>query len=381
MKVAIPMIVLAITLALIAVGPLWPGRFAGTVGIAQGNALPGLASAANTPEQAITAFLSDVQKRNWEGAQKRLVTSDNGAVADAPLIKELAGSDGSLRSFSNLADWDVQPLHATDQEAQVRTTLRWSTPVGPINDVRDLKLVRGQGGWKIVWPVPTFPEVPAQVIPVNYLRWDLVTSSAEGNWGQRSVDAPRVRILSMNPVEYQGGTIVLGEVVNEDTIPSFVNVNATLVDSGGSVIDEESSFDKISHILLPKQVSPYRIDFPGVDLQRIKNVHMDIKAALVPASADPVIGVMDQKLEKTADGRAELSGQLLDQSGQVVNIPHVLATFYDNSGRVIWVSDGYIERALLPETPESFAVEVPQKFADKVHSYHVVVNHYDLGNS
>jgi hypothetical protein len=33
-----------------------------------------------------------------------------------------------------------------------------------------------------------------------------------------------------------------------------------------------------------------------------------------------------------------LKGELINESGQTVNIPHVLATFYDNSGKVIWVS-------------------------------------------
>ena len=51
------------------------------------------------------------------------------------------------------------------------------------------------------------------------------------------------------------------------------------------------------HVLLPKQVTPYRIDFPKVNLKNVKNVRMAIKASLVPASADPVIGVMNQKVD------------------------------------------------------------------------------------
>jgi hypothetical protein len=379
MKLAIPMLILVVTLALITVGPFWTGRLGGTVGIASGGSLPGLKSAATTPEQAVTGFLVDVQKRDWNAAHARL--ADATSVDQSLWTKELAGSDGSLRSFSSLASWELHPLHATDQDAQVRVTLRWSTPVGPTDEVRDIRALHREGGWKIVWPQTRSGEVPAQVIPVNFLRWDLVTGGSQDEWGQRSVDAPKVRIISMNPVEYEGGSIVMGEVVNEDTIPAFVNVNAALVDANGNPIDEESSFDKILHVLLPKQVSPYRIDFPGISLKSVKNVHMDVKATLVPASADPVIGAMDQKIDKDAAGRTTLRGQLLSQSGQVVNIPHVIATFYDNNGRVIWVSDGYVDGALLPDTPEPFAVEIPGIFAGKVQSYHVAVNQYSLGNS
>ena len=153
----------------------------------------------------------------------------------------------------------------------------------------------------------------------------------------------------------------MGEVVNEDTIPAFVNVNATLVDGSGNAIDDESSFDKIDHVLLPKQVTPYRIDFPNFNLKNVKNVRMDVKATLVPASADPVIGVMNQKLDTDVQGKSVLRGDLFNQSGQTVNIPHVIASFYDNDGKVVWVSDGYVERALLPQTSAPFSGRNSQK--------------------
>src|SRR6476659_7140654 len=99
---------------------------------------------------------------------------------------------------------------------------------------------------------------------------------------------------------------------------------------------------------------------------------------LVPASADPVIGVLHQRIEKDSTGRSVLKGELLNESGQTVNIPHVLATFYDNSGKVIWVSDAYSDHALLPQTPQSFSVALRGDLAANVNTYRVTVNHYSL---
>ena len=65
---------------------------------------------------------------------------------------------------------------------------------------------------------------------------------------------------------------------------------------------------KSHHVLLPKQVTPYRIDFPNLSLKNVKNVRMDVKSALVPASADPVIGVMNQKIDTDDRGKSVLSG-------------------------------------------------------------------------
>jgi hypothetical protein len=379
MKLALPIMIIAVTVLLLGVGLTSAGRSA-TVGIASGSALPGFTANASTPEQALNNFLLDIQKRNWDRAFAS-VERTNGSLNEQAFIQEWIGSNGGLRSFSNLEGYDSRPLHATDSEAQMRTRLHWATPVGPQEDVRDFRLTRQGDKWRVVWDEAPTPNVPAQVIPVTYLRWDLVTGGAGEEWGSRNVDAPHVRIVSMNAVDSAEGTVVMGEVVNEDTIPAFVNVNATLVDAAGSAIDDESSFDKIDHVLLPKQVSPYRVDFPHINLSKVKNVRMDVKAALVPASSDPVIGVMNQKLDTDAQGHAVLRGELMNESGETVNIPHVIASFYDNTGKVVWVSDGYVARALLPQTAEPFAVEVPKSLAGKVQNFHVVVNQYSLGKS
>jgi hypothetical protein len=253
--------------------------------------------------------------------------------------------------------------------------------VGVIYDTKDLNVTKEGGNWKVQWPVTPQPKVPPQVIPVNFLRWDIVTRGVDDDWGAQNVEAPRVRIVSMNAVERDDSTIVLGEIVNEDTVPGFVTVNASLLGKNGQTIGDETSFDKISHVLLPKEVSPFRIDFPGVRLAQIKSVRIQPNALLVPASADPSIGVLNQKLDVDSNGRKVLRGQLINESGQTVNIPHVLATFYDNQGKVIWVSDGYITRALLPQAPEPFTLGLRDDLADKVQTYRVTVNTYSINKA
>lgn len=380
MKIVLPISILAITALLLILGLVLPGNVRATVGVASGSALPGLTHAADTPERAVNDLLDNVRRSDYGAAYASL--ENRGSFKQDLFVRDLAGANGSLRTFSSLQNWDIHPLHASRDAAQERVTLHWSTPVGSIEDARDLQVVRQGSMWKVVWPVPHFPEVPTQVIPVNYLRWDLVTSASGGEWGQgQNLDAPHVRIVSMNAIAYRDGTVVMGEAVNEDTVPAFVNVNATLVGKNGKALDEENSFDKILHVLLPKQVTPYRIDFPSVDLSDVQNVRMNIKATLVPASADPVIGVMNQRMSTDALGRTVLQGDLLNQGGSTVNVPHVIATFYDNSGKVIWVADGYVERALLPDTPEDFSIAVPAPLAAKVQNYHVVVNQFSLNRS
>lgn len=376
MKFILPISLVVATVVLIALGLMGVGQAHTAVGIAEGSALPGLTPNPDTPVKALNNTLIQLQRRNWDLAYANI--SNSSGVDEQAFIQNWRGTDGSLRSFSNLESFETRPMHETSDDAAFRVHLLWSTPVGPVQDVRDFNLARDGNVWKVVWPKIEIPNVPAQVVPVNYLRWDLVTGSSGGEWGAHNIDAPNVRIISMNAVDTAEGTVIMGEAVNQDTVPAFVTVNATLVDGNGNTIDEESSFDKIDHILLPKQVTPYRVDFPSVSLNKVKNVRMDIKATLVPASADPVIGVTDQKLDVDAQGHTVLRGDLMNESGQTVNIPHVIASFYDNNGKVVWVSDGYVQRALLPQSSEPFAVEIPKNLSGKVHNFHVVVNQYSL---
>jgi hypothetical protein len=201
------------------------------------------------------------------------------------------------------------------------------------------------------------------------------------NWGAQDVDSPKVRITSMNAISRPGRVVIVGEIENEDTVPAYLNVSATLLKADGSPLEEEGSFDLISHVLLPKQVSPYRIDFPGIRLDAVKSVRMDARALLVPASADPVIAVNDQKLAKDGLDRNVLMGDLVNESGRPVNIAQVLAAYYDGSGKVIWVSDGYVDQALMPQVSVPFAVDIPDDIAPRLKSYRVIVNHYTQSTS
>jgi phosphoserine phosphatase len=102
---------------------------------------------------------------------------------------------------------------------------------------------------------------------------------------------------------------------------------------------------------------------------------------LVPASADPVIAVSNQAVSKDGLDRNVLKGELVNQSGRPVNIAQVLAAYYDDSGKVIWVSDGYVDQALMPQVPVPFAVDIPNDIAARLKNYRIIVNHYSRSSS
>ena len=360
MKRVLPILIIVLTVVLVAMATIQPNSL----------------SPATSPDGAVRALFGHVKAHDFKGAFAYVAKS--GDTDEQSFARDLSGRDGSLRTYSSLQQADTKVLHASDNEALVRATLEYATAVGAFYDTRDLKVVKEGDRWQVEWPVVKEAKVPPQVIQENYLRWDVITRGSNDDWGAQNVEAPRVRIVSMNAIPDGPNTIIVGEIENEDTVPGFVSVGATLIGKNGDVLGEETSFDKISHTLLPKEISPFRIDFPKVKLATVKSVRMSPNSMLVPASADPVIGVLHQRVETDSRGRHVLKGELVNQTGVTVNIPHVLATYYDNSGKVIWVSDGYVDNALLPQTPVPFAVDLRDDLASKIHNYRVTVNEYML---
>jgi len=358
------------TVALVVVGTVWPVQSAlAMAGVESG---ADLLRPASSPQAAVENLADEIGRQDWEKAYSNLANKSEFTESD--FVRDLRGSYPSLRSHASLDSFDVRPLHASADEAQMRLNLRWSTVVGMFMDTRDLRVTKAGDRWGVVWPIVKEPRVPPQVIPVNYLRWDVIYRGAEDDWGAQDVESPHVRIVDMHPVERAGEVVILGELLNEDVVPAFVTVKATLLAKDGSALATEDSFDKISHILLPRQVTPFLIEFHNVALSRVDSIHMQPSSSLIAASADPVIEIQDQHFNPGP--KPLLTGNVVNQSGQVVNVVHVLGTFYDNSGQLIWVSDGYVDRALLPETPVSFAVSLPPDIASKVKSERAVTTTY-----
>jgi hypothetical protein len=366
--------IVAATALLMVIGILHPTESA----VAMADAgTTGLLRPSSTPEAAAENLARQIGQRQWRTAYSQL--ANKGEFTQADLQRDLTGTYLGLRTYATLDHFEVKPLHASQDDAQVRLKLYWSTVVGTFEDTKNLHVIRNGGRWQVEWPLAKEPRVPPQVIPVNYLRWDVIYRGPQDDWGAQDVESPHVRIVDMHPLERGDGVLIMGELLNEDVVPAYVSVRATLLSKNGATIATEDSFDKISHLLLPKQVTPFLISFPGVALSDVASVRMEPSASLIAASADPVIAIVDQKLNP-APG-ASLTGKLVDQSGQVVNVAHVLGTFYDKNGKLVWVADHYMDRALLPQTPTSFTIALPPDIAGQVSSERAVTAIYSSGGS
>ncbi len=360
------------TLAFVTVGTLWPVPSAAAY--AGGHSL---LSSPSTPEAAVTNLADEIQLRNWDRAYAGL--DNRSQFTESEFVQDLTGTYPSLRTYASLESFNVQPLHASDDNAEMRLTMSWSTVVGTSVSARDLHVVKVGDQWKPEWPLQREPAVPPQVISEDYLRWDVIFRGPGDDWGAQGVDSPHVTIVDMHPVQRAEGVVVLGELLNEDVVPAYVSVTATLQAKDQSPIVTEGAFDMISHILLPKQITPFLINFPGKSLAGVGSIRMTPFSSLVSAAAGPVIEIDSEHLNPAPD--ASLTGQLVNQSGKPVSVAHVLGTLYDKNGQVVWVVGQYMGRALSPKTPATFVIPIPEDLARKVSSQRTVVSSFSFGGA
>lgn len=243
------------TLALVVIGTLWPVPSA--VAFAGGMSL---LRPSSTPEAAVENLADRIRLQAWGDAYASL--ANKAQFTQEQFVHDLTGYYPSLRTYATLQSFEVRPLHASGQDADVQLRLHWSTVVGTFANTRDLRVVKNGDRWNVVWPLVKEANVPPQVIAVNYLRWDVIYPGPGDGWGTQDVESPHIRIVDMHPVQRAEGVVILGELLNEDVVPAYVSVRATLLSKGGSAIASEDSFDKISHTLLPKQVTPSSSTFP-----------------------------------------------------------------------------------------------------------------------
>src|SRR5580692_568509 len=86
-----------------------------TVGLIAVGSIHGSSTApASTPEGAVQSMFDNAKGHNWSGAYSYVAASSN--VPEDAFIRDLAGRNGSLRTYSQLDSITTRVLHESDNE-------------------------------------------------------------------------------------------------------------------------------------------------------------------------------------------------------------------------------------------------------------------------
>ncbi|RMG97022.1 MAG: hypothetical protein D6706_09270 [Chloroflexi bacterium] len=331
------------------------------------------------PIRLVEAYYDDLDFRRFREAYERLDPETRPSFDQYRL--ELSVTNGLVASYGKLDSIYVSVISQEPNRMVVEAKTELVTALQAYTTIQRHVLVQRNGRWYIV---PDQPEV--KIPPDEFFR------RAEVAWhsaGRRRVatkttefsdilDRPELQILSARLVKVNGRYSVVGELINTDADPADVTVTAFLFDAQNNPLTWYNAQAGMIHKLLPKEVTPFRVDFEGVagavleDLETAGDFKPDAfspiqldspidyfevyaKAVVTDKDLYRDVAVQDLAVTQEANGRFYLNGRLLNNGPREATIPHILVTFYDENNQVVWVDHYYVPDAIRPQREQLFS--------------------------
>jgi hypothetical protein len=336
------------------------------------------------PEAVVDAYYNDLDFRRFDDAYARLdpVTRPELAV----YLRRLSTADsGLLASYARLDSISTEIAAQSGGSAIVSADTEWITALGAHRSVEPVNLQRRDGRWYIVLPdVTDVPPTDELVVDpdLDFHAQGRRDDTTETTDPADILDRPDLDILSAALVERNGIRSVVGELVNTDVYPADITLTAVVFDKNGAELTRYNAQTVMMHTILPKERTPFRIDFEGVagglnadnrspiDFQPGARYPVDpriwdeaasfqliAKAVVTPYDLDRDLSAQGLELSGSSDAR-ELSGTLVNTGIEEAVIPHLLVTYYDASGKVAWVDELFLENSIRSQRSRDFTMPV-----------------------
>lgn len=160
-------------------------------------------------------------------------------------------------------------------------------------------------------------------------------------------------------VRKDGQFHIIGEITNIDNVPAYISIEGILLDKNDQAISYNNADKTLIHNLMPKEKSPFRIDFNEWEYIDKKTKMKDVVSFHINAQAL----VTDEKIYKFT-GLKELSIQNNKISGwydnygnKEISIPQILVEKRKN-GDLIWVEDYYLDTGIRPQRQRPFSIPI-----------------------
>jgi hypothetical protein len=164
-----------------------------------------------------------------------------------------------------------------------------------------------------------------------------------------------VSILSSSQYSTEfGSTYIVGEVRNDlSDVVQFVQIVGRFYDSSGLLIDTDFTYTELD-LLRPGEKSPFRLIISDESVaQRIDNYTLGVNWDVVFAdpsavAADTVLTIQEGEQRINEFGWFEIVGEVVNGGTDDTEFVKVVATFYDETGRVIDTDFTYTDPTDVP---------------------------------
>ncbi len=336
--------------------------------------------AARTPTAVLQAYYDDLDFRRFDAAYARLDPLAR-PTYDQYLIN-LSLQGGLVASYGKLANVAVDVRQTSQIAATAEVTATWITALKTYPTYRTHEMHLRDGAWTIT-PDPPETDRPAEMfVRRPEVAWNTPAAGSGADLGPvpPASDRPEIQVLSSRLVRHDMRYSVVGELVNLDADPGDLTVTAILFDPKSAELSRYNAQSVISHKLLPREITPFRVDFEGVAgtmITKTLSPSFDPTAFTPPDLSSPVasfvvyakavvtqrdlrrdLSLYNLRITRDDAGYAALSGTLYNHGTVEATIPELLLTYYDQGGQVAWVDARFVERSVRQQTSLDFSVRL-----------------------
>jgi hypothetical protein len=325
------------------------------------------------PEQLLQAYFHNIDFKYFEKAYNLLDPESTEGLDQ--YILELSLEDGLLASYAKLENINIINLRdISDTRKIYQVDAQWLTAVKAYDTTHSMELIKKGSKWYIV-KEDFEKKIPAdqflRLAEVDFFNQGRRKATTETTIREDILDRPEIYIDEAHLVERDGLYSIIGYLSNIDNDPAFVTIDAVLYDKEGKEITSYSVSDHIIHNLLPKEGTPFRIDFEDILWQQTKAKFPDkfipgVDARVV-LDREPVEFVINVRTMVTAErmykfygvehskNGKDIEGTIINYGNQEIAIPQVLMAQYSDN-KLNWVSTNFLFRGIRPQRSKDFEI-------------------------
>ncbi len=332
-------------------------------------------SAQHSPLNVVKAYYNALDFKMFEEAHSLI--DPNSEIDLAQYMLEVSVTDGILSSYAKMDSIGVELLEETPTAAKAKVNTVWITPLEKLQKEEVVEMVRLGGEWYLK-PSKFDNDIPPDQLFTangttfyNHGRRKITTQQTHH---EDVLQQPVLEILSAKLVNFEGHYCVIGELQNVDNVPADVVIKATLYNEKDIELANHNAKYLIKHKLMPKETTPFRINFEGIAWSSTKDtlpptfdpdqftpvdlserpLKFNIQAAGNVANTDLYKAVALQELQ-LANGSYQ--GTLYNSGIQEVTIPQLLVSYYNADHELLWVDHQFLTEGVRVQRKQYFEYE------------------------
>ncbi len=278
---------------------------------------------------------------------------------------QLSLEDGMLASYTKLKNLEISYTETIESKTFAHIKANWDSSVKSYTSYHSFELVKEAEKWFINYPYEKSIIPPNQYFNTPSIDWK--------NQGRRSVvidqtdrrdelDRPEVFISEANLIRKDTAIYLVGMIVNTDNVPAYITINGVLLDENNDKILDYNCRDIAKFRLMPKESTPFRIDFQdaykqtfifnesnAIKLEDPSGFLLNVKSMVTDEQMYTHYGINNIKLSDDS-----ISGELINSGTKEISIPQILTTYYNHDQKLIWVEPKYLDSGVRPQRSKSF---------------------------